>query len=296
MTAFFNLVLSGILVGGVYGMIALGFVIVYKSSRTINIAYGQFVMLGAYMGWTFVGSETDPRLPVGLGLFLTLVFAVVFGLVVERLLFRRLLGHEMHVGFMLTLGLMGLLNGLALVIWGFDEKGMAPVLPSGTIHLWSMVFHKEYLASFIAAVVFLACFLYFFRRTKLGLAMRAAVDNPPAAQSLGVSIVLNSQIAWVLCSLIATLGGILLATAFGVGPGLSEMVMIVLSISILGGMDSIAGAVVAGLVLGIASNLAAYYGEAHISGISSIVPALLIILTMAIRPFGLLGSRPAERI
>lgn len=296
MTVFFNLLLSGVLVGGVYGMVALGFVLVYKSSRTINIAYGQFALLGAYMAWTFLGSEANPRLPVGLGLFLTLIFAVVFGLVVERVLFRRLLGHELHVGFMLTLGLMGLLDGLVFVIWGFDSKAMASVFPSGTLHLGSMVFRKEYLTSFIAAMVFLACFGYFFRRTKLGLAMRAAVDNPSAAQSVGVSLALNSQIAWVLCSLVATLGGILLATVFGVSHGLSGMVMIALAICIMGGLDSIGGAIAAGLFLGVASNLASYYGESYISGIGSIVPALLILLTLAIRPFGLLGSRPAERI
>jgi branched-chain amino acid transport system permease protein len=295
-TVFFNLVLSGLLIGGVYGMVALGFVVAYKCSRVINIAYGQFAMLGAYVAWTFMGSDISPRLPVGLALFLTFVFAVVFGLVVERVFFRRLLGYELHIGFMLTLGLMGLLDGVTMFTWGFAPQSLVSFLPGGPVHLGSIVLNKQYITSFFVAMVFLGCFLYFFRRTKLGLAMRAAAENQPVAQSLGVSIALNSQVAWVLCSLIATMGGILLATALGVSPGLSGLVMVALAICILGGLDSVGGAIAAGLLLGVASNLASYYGGRLVSGIDTIVPALLIFLTLAIRPFGLFGSRPVERI
>lgn len=291
-----QLVLSGVLVGSVYGLIAMGFVITYRGAQVFNIAYGQFAVLGAFMAWTFIGSPGAERFPLPLALFLTLVAAIVFGLAVERLLFRRMIGRPLFASFMLTLGLLGVLHSIVLVVWGPETLALATTFPKGPVKLGSIVLSKEYIWSFGLAIVVALAFLFFFRRTKLGLAMRAAYENQAAARCLGVSTALNAQIAWVMCTIIATIGGILIASVGGVSTALSEMVMVVLAVALLGGLDSLIGCIFGGLILAIGTNLASYYLSPHLPGIGSFFTMILILLILIVRPTGLFGTRPIERV
>ncbi|MFH1775839.1 MAG: branched-chain amino acid ABC transporter permease [Chloroflexota bacterium] len=296
MTILLQLILSGILVGSVYGLIALGFVITYRSAHVFNIAYGQFAVLGAFLAWTFIGSPNAPRLPLPLALLLTLISAIVFGLAVERLLFRRMIGRPLFATFILTLGLMAILHSAVMTIWGPKTLALATTLPKGPVNLGAIVLSKEYIASFILAVIALIVFVLFFRRTKLGLAMRAAYDNQAAARCLGVSAELNSQIAWVMCTVIATVGGILIASVGGVSMTLSELVMVVLAVVLIGGLDSLIGCIVGGLILAIGQNLAGYYISPYLPGFETIFGMMIILLVLLIRPSGLFGTKPIERV
>ncbi len=291
-----QLVLSGVLVGSVYSLTAMGFVITYRSAQVFNIAYGQFAVLGAFVAWTFIGSPQSPRFPLPVALLLTLVTVIIFGLVVERLLFRRMIGRPLFATFILTLGLLALLYGLIMISWGPSTRVLATAVPTGPVHLGSIVLAKEFIWSFGIAVVVTLAFVFFFRRTKLGLGMRAAYDNQVAARCLGVSGKLNSQIAWVLCAIIATVGGILLATVSGVSIALSDLVMVVLAVVLIGGMDSFIGCVFGGLILAIGANLASYYLDPYLPGIGSIFGMILILLVLLIRPNGLMGMKPIERV
>ncbi len=291
-----QLVLSGILVGSVYSLTAMGFVVTYRSAQVFNFAYGQFAVLGAFVAWSFIGSPQSPHFPLPVALLLTLVTVIIFGLIVERLLFRRMIGRPLFVSFMLTLGLLALLYGLIMIGWGPSTRILATMVPTGPVHLGAIVLAKEFIWSFAVAVVATLAFVFFFRRTKLGLGMRAAYDNQVAARCLGVSGKLNSQIAWVLCAIIATVGGILIATVSGVSIALSELVMVVLAVVLIGGMDSFTGCVFGGLILAIGANLASYYLAPSLPGIGGIVGMILILLVLLIRPNGLMGTKPIERV
>jgi branched-chain amino acid transport system permease protein len=296
MITFLQLIISGILVGGIYGLIAMGFVVVYRSGKVFNMAYGQFAVVGAFMAWTFIGSPEAPRLPFPLAFFLTLLFAVAFGLFVERVFFRRMIGRPLFASFILTLGLLAILNSAVMLIWGPKTYILAQGLPKGALNLGSLSLQKEYVFAFFIAVVAVTAFFIFFKRTRLGLAIRAAYNNQVAARCLGVSARLNSQIAWVLCSLLATLGGILIATVQGVGAQMSELVMVVLVVVLIGGMDSLVGCIFGGLLLAIGENLASYYLGTYLPGVGSIFGIVMILLILLIRPNGLFGSKPVERV
>lgn len=291
-----ELLVSGVLSGGVYGLIAMGFVIVYRSGHVFNMAYGQFAVLGAYMCWTFLGSPSAPRLPLPVALLLTFLFAIGLGLFVERVLFRRLIGRPLFASFMVTLGLLAVMDAVVMIVWGPEALALATTFPKGPVDFAGMTLPQEYIWSFGVAVILVVGFVFFFRRTKLGLAIRAAYDNQTAARCLGVSAKLNAQIAWALGSVFATVGGILLASVQGVNILLSQMVMSVLAVVLMGGMDSLVGAMVGGLVLAIGTNFATYYLNGFLPGIGEVFAFILILAVVLIRPNGLFGSKPIERV
>ena len=298
-TNLLQLVVSGIMVGGIYSLVAMGFVITYRTANVFNIAYGQFAVLGAFIAWSFIGTPKEPQMPLWGAIPLTVLCVIVFGLLVERLLFRRMIGKPIFATFMLGLGLLMLLRGLVMRIWdGGDLRALwAPEILTGSMKLGNIVISKARFWSFGLALLGTLAFLFFFKKTRQGLAMRAIYDNQIAARCLGVSARLNSQIAWVLCSLIATAGGVLMAVGgAGVGLGLENLVLVVLAVVLIGGLDSLLGSVVGGLILAVGNNLAIYYLAGYIEGIGSIFNMILILLVLLIRPHGLMGTKPIERV
>jgi len=295
-TIILQLVLSGMLVGGIYGLIAMGFVITYRSAQVFNIAYGQFAVVGAFIAWTFLGSPSEPRLPLPIALLLTIIAAIVFGLVIERVLFRHMIGRPIFATFMLTLGLLAVLNSVVMIVWGPKTLALSTTIPKGPVYLGDIVLAREYIWSFCLAVVLVIALVLFLRRTRMGLAMRAAYEDQVAARCLGVSAKLNAKIAWVLCTVIATVGGILIASVSGVSMMLSELVMVVLAVVLIGGLDSFVGCIVGGLILAIGHNLTSYYLGPYVPGIESIFGMVLILVVLLIRPSGLFGTRPIERV
>jgi branched-chain amino acid transport system permease protein len=296
MSTFLQLTISGLLVGGVYGLIAMGFVTVYRSIKVFNMAYGQFAVLGAYMAWTFLGSSGSPRLPLALGILCTLAFAVIFALFIEWAVFRRLIGKPVFASFIITLGLMAIINSLVMVIWGPQPKGLQEIVPKGIYELGGIIISKEYLWTFVIALILMIGFAIFFQKTRLGLAIRASNNNQTAARLLGVSAKFNSRIAWIFCTLLATLGGILIASVQGVSSSLAELVLVVLVVVLIGGMDSLAGCIAGGLVLAIGNNLSSYYLDPYLPGLSTIFGVILILLILLFRPNGIFGFKPVERV
>ncbi len=296
MIVFWQLVLSGLLVGGVYGLIAMGFVMVYRSGRVFNMAYGQFAVLGAYIFWTCVGSPESPRLHPLPAFALTLVCAVAFGLLIERIVFRHMIGKPLFTSFIMTLGLLAILNSLVMLIWGPKTLALAKTIPTGPVSFLGISLSQEYIWTFVTALIIMGAFLYFFRRTRLGLAIRAAYNHQVAARCSGVSARLNSQIAWVICSLLAALGGTLIAAVQGASSLLSELVMVVLVVVLIGGLNSLAGCIVGALILAIGENLVNYYLSPYIPGIGSIFGVVMILIVLTIRPNGIFGAKPVERV
>ena len=295
-TVLLQLILSGILVGSVYSLTAMGFVITYRSANVFNMAYGQFVLFGAFIAWSFIGSPQDPQFPLPVALLLTLVCVTLFGLAVERLLFRKMIGKPLYSSFILTLGILVFLRGIIMLIWGPSTHVYDRTVPQGAIHLGNIVLSEEYVWSFFLAVIVALLLGLFYQRTRLGLAMRATYDNQVAARCLGVSAKLNSQITWVLCAVIATMGGILIGTVNGVNISLGETVLLVLAVVLIGGLDSLIGCIVGGMILAIGTNLVSYYVGPYLPGIDSNISMILILVVLLIRPSGLLGTKPIERV
>jgi branched-chain amino acid transport system permease protein len=296
MKAALQLILSGVLLGGVYGLIAMGFVITYRSAGVFNIAYGQFAVMGAFAAWVFLGSPAARRLPYFPGLLLTFVAAVVFALLLERLVFRRMIGKPVVASFMLTLGLLALLHSVVMLVWGAKTTALASPIPQGPFRIGALVLSKEYLLSFVLALILAAGLWVFFRYTRLGLAMRAAYEDQIAARCLGVKAKRIAQLAWVLSTVIATAGGIIIASVIGVSLLLSELVMVVLAVVLIGGLDSLFGCLVGGMILAVSQNLLSYYVNPHLPGVDGIVSMVLILLILLIRPSGLFGTKPIERV
>ncbi|MFC1919162.1 branched-chain amino acid ABC transporter permease [Chloroflexota bacterium] len=292
-TILLQLILSGALVGGVYGLVAMGFVITYRSAGVFNIAYGQFAVIGAFMAWTFIGSPSSPRLSLPLAYVLTIIAAIIFGLIVERVLFRHMIGKPIFATFMLTLGMLAVLHSVVMLVWGPRTTAIATAIPKGPVEFAGVVLAQEYLWSFAIAIILGLTLILFFRNTRLGLAMRAAYEDQVAARCLGVSAAVNAKIAWVMSAVIATIGGILIASVSGISMMLSEMVLLVLAVALIGGLDSITGCILGGLIIAIGHNLTSYYLGPLFPGIDSMILILVILL---VRPTGLLGIRPIERV
>jgi branched-chain amino acid transport system permease protein len=296
MTVFIQLLLPGILVGGVYGLIAMGFVVTYRSAGVFNMAYGQFAIIGAFMAWTFIGSPIAPRLPLPVAYVCTLAAAIVFGLLIERLLFRRMIGKPVFATFMITLGLLALLHSIVMLVWGPKATALATAIPKGPANLGNVVLAQEYIWSFAIAMVISLALVFFFRSTRVGLAMRAAYEDQVASRCLGVSAATNAKIAWSICAVIATIGGILIATVSGISLMLSEMVLLVLAVVLIGGLDSLVGCIFGGMILVIGQNLTSYYLGPLLPGIDGIFSMILILVILLVRPTGLFGIKPIERV
>ena len=299
MAYFLQLVFAGIALGCIYALIGLGFSIIFKSSEVINFAQGELLLVGTYVVSAAVFVWHVPFL---LALLLGILVTVLIGLLFERLILRRMLGRPSFIILMVTIGLDTILLTGVIVIWGsqpipaaspfgvtsgFDLSGVH----IGTNDLWT-----------IGITVVLCALLYvFFRFTRYGLAMRATALDQEAALAVGINVRRVTALAWGLAAGIATLGGVFLAiSSFTITPTLGSVALLAFPAIILGGMDSVSGAVVGGLIIGLALDLTAGYESnfANIlgAGFHDIMPYLLMILVLLIRPYGLFGTRKVERI
>ena len=286
-------VITGILVGSIYGLIALGFVIINKSTGVLNVAQGSLVMLGSFICLMF---SVQIGLPFFLAVILTLIVAFIIGMLLERFLFRPMIGQP-HMGvLMMTFGLLWLVDGIVVFIWGADNYSYPKILPTQAVMIAGMRFTYELIWSFIVAAVLMIALLLFFRFSRTGVDMRAVADDQQAAQAAGVQVKFNYSIAWGIGTVVAAAGGILLGVVTFVFYGLGLIGMKVLPVVILGGLESISGAIVAGLLVGVLENLAGAYLEPYLKGIKEVAPFFILMIILLIRPHGLFGLERIERI
>ncbi len=290
MDVFLQLTLSGLSNGMVYALAAVGFVVIYKASDVINFAQGELLLFGAYLAFFTVGQV---GLPWSVGVLLTLVLAVLLGVTIERFALRPLIGEPIISMIMVTIGLASVLRAGVNAIWGTRPRTFPQFLPQGEITVGSAVLSMDRLIVIpVAAVVFILLGL-FFRYTREGIAMRAIADDQQAALSMGISIKRVIGIAWGLACVAAALAGILLGNIVGVSPNISAIGLRVFPVVILGGLDSISGAIVGGAVIGL---LEAYTGGYVGHGLNLVVPFVALILVLMVRPYGLFGKPIIERV
>ncbi len=289
-----QVLVTGIATGGVYGLIALGFVLIFKATGILNLATGVFMTLGAFICLTLL---TNLGLPFWLAFSATLGFAVVLGLLVERFILRQLIGEPIISVIMVTIGLSSILHGLTHVIWSPDYRSFPEIFPPEPLDLKFAVVPSGLLWGFIFAAVATILFILIFKYTRIGVAMRATASDQQAAQSMGISVRWIFALSWSFGAVAAFIGGIVIGNISGISIYLGDIGLKVLAVIILGGLDSIGGAILGGLIIGILENLAGLYLDPLVGGgVKGVAPFLILVLIIMIRPYGLFGKKIIERV
>ena len=292
---FFALLLSnGILIGLMYSLIALGFVLVYKATDAINFAQGEFVMIA---GFVVVGFLISYGAPLWLSLVAALLAMIAFGFGLERAMLRKLIGRPIIAVVMATIGLAAVLRGLGPLLWGADTKPL--VLPIGDepILLEPLFIPPIQLVGATVSLLFLGLFGWFFLKSRKGIAMRAVADSQQVAMAMGINVERYFALAWAMTGVVSALGGVIWGNMLGVDVHLSLVGLKVFPVVILGGLDSIPGAIVGGLIVGVVENVAAGYIDPFVGGgTKDFAPYVVMIIALMVRPYGIFGKRIIERV
>ncbi|MDZ7699865.1 MAG: branched-chain amino acid ABC transporter permease [Deltaproteobacteria bacterium] len=285
---------TGILVGGIYALVALGWVLIYKCSGVLNLAMGELTLIGAYVTYSF-HSVGIPFIP---SVLLTLLVGIVLGVLTERIFLDKLIGEPVLAVIMVTVGLSFFLKGLIGYTWGSDTRVFTPpVFEIKPIAVGMLRISPVYLWSFILAIVLLVAFVCFFKYTRWGLSMQATADDETAALSLGVSARFVYASAWAIAFMSAGVGGALLGNINGINISVGYLGLLVLPAVVLGGLNSVPGAIVGGILIGLLQNFSGTYLDQYFpGGVKTIVPFAFMAVFLLFKPYGLWGWERIERV
>ena len=289
---FMQFLITGLSMGSIYALVALGFVLIYKSTSILNLAQGEFLMVGAYI---CLSMTLDFGLNFVASFVITMLFSVILGLAVERLVLRPLIGEPIISVIMVTLGLTYILRGLVIMLWGNDIRQFN-IFPEEPLDFWGVKVTYLYLWSMGISLVLLSFFAVFFKYARTGIFMRAVADHQTASQSMGISVKRVFAISWCIAAVVSSIGGILVGNIGGVGVDLSYIGLKVLPAVIFGGLDSVLGAIIGGLVVGVLEFLSAGYLDPYIPAINEVFPFVILVLVLMLRPYGLFGIEEIERV
>ena len=294
MEVFLMTLTTGIMVGGIYALIALGWVLIYKCSGVLNLAMGELTLIGAYVSLSFYSMGV----PFLLSLLFSLIIGFILGVLTERIFLDRLIGEPILAVIMVTVGLSFFFKGVVEFVWGTDTRVFTPpVFPLEPIHIGPLIIGQVYLWSFVAAIVLLVIFVGFFQYTRWGLAMQATADDEMAALSLGVSARFVYATAWAIAFMAAGVGGTLLGNINGLNISVGYLGLLVLPAVVLGGLNSVPGAIVGGIIIGVLQNLAGAYLDKYFpGGVKEIAPFVFMVIFLLFKPYGLWGWERIERV
>ncbi len=292
MEFFLQLLIQGLSVGFLYALAALGFVMIFKSSSVLNFAHGELLAIGAFI---FLYFSVRLELPIYLSFLLTLVGTFAMGFVIERLFLRPLIGEALIEVIMLTVGLAAMFKGLLLVIFGGNLFNYPDFLPAGLTIKWGAInIPPVYVASFIIGIIFLSIFGFFFKYSSQGIYMRSVADNQPAALSLGVHVRRVFAMSWAIAALVCAISGIILGIMNGINVhDISVMGLKVFPVVILGGLESIGGAIIGGLIIGIIETFTGGYVS---TSLKEVIPYIVLVFILLVKPYGLFGLVEIERV
>lgn len=295
MEKFLQFLVTGTMLGGLYGLVALGLVIIYKSSRVLNLAQGGFLMILSFVAWSFADRL---GLPMWLSIVIVLVISVTLGYGVERVILRPLTGQPILATIIVTLALAYGLEGVQIIGWGGHTLAYKGFLTGAPWRLGPVFIEQPYIWGFIVAVVLFALFLLFFQYTKQGLAMQIVSEDHQIARSLGINVKDVFAQTWVFALVIAAVSGILYGALHNITLGNAQIGLIrALPVVLLGGLESLPGAMVGGLLVGVAEIVVSGYVDPLVGGGSQdIIPLVLMLLILLVRPYGLFGWVRIERI
>jgi len=301
--------ITGLLAGGPIALSALGLVLIFKSSYIFNFAQGQLLLMGALITWWF---SMELGLPLWAAIILALALSALLGLAIERLALRPMTGQPLLSIILMTLALSQVLQGLALLLFGGVQRNFPQIFSAanpyrittpfvfnggGGLPAPIVVILKQNLTwSFVVAVLGVLVISAFFRFTKTGLAMRGTSEDHELAQSIGLRIHRIFGLSWALAGVVATVGGILLATSSGLDISLSVVVLAAFPAVLLGGLESIPGTIVGGLIIGLSQGLVAASRVSLVRNAAEIMPYVVLLIVLIFRPEGLFGQKRIERI
>ncbi len=294
MELFLMTLVTGIMVGGIYALVALGWVLIYKCSGVLNLAMGELTLIGAYVTLTFY----EMGMPFIAAVFCTMIVGIILGYLTERIFLDKLIGEPILAVIMVTVGLSFFFRGMVSFIWGTDTRVFDPPIFSLTpITVGFVQVSPVYLWSFILSIVLLIVFVAFFKYTRWGLAMQATADDETAALSLGVSARFVYSAAWAIAFISAGVGGALLGNINGINISVGYLGLLVLPAVVLGGLNSVPGAIVGGIIIGILQNLSGTYLDAYFpGGVKEIMPFAFMTVFLLFKPYGLWGWERIERV
>ena len=294
MELFLMALTTGIMVGGIYALVALGWVLIYKCSGVLNLAMGELTLIGAYVSLSFYSMGV----PFLLSLLFSLIIGFVLGILTERIFLDKLIGEPVLTVIMVTVGLSFFFKGTVEFLWGTDTQVFdPPVFSIDPIRIGTLVIGKVYLWSFVAAILLLIIFVCFFKYTRWGLAMQATADDEMAALSLGVSARFVYAAAWAIAFMAAGVGGTLLGNINGLNISVGYLGLLVLPAVVLGGLNSIPGAIVGGIIIGILQNFSGAYLDRYFpGGVKEIAPFVFMAVFLLFKPYGLWGWERIERV
>jgi len=285
---FLQFIVGGLFFGGMYTLIALGIVIIYKSTKVFNFAQGWMVTLGAFMLVTLVG-----LLGVVAGVIAGLAFGALLGLGIERLLMRPLIGQPLIAALLLTIMLAHVIEGINILAWGTFGYEMPVTLPGESLKLGEVIISHELLWGIGVSIVAFAGFSFFYWRTLTGRVMRATAEDHQVAQSLGLPVKGVFSLSWVLAGMLSVIAGLFLGVVSGVHYIMYTSLLGALAVVLVGGLDSIAGAIVGGMMLGVIQSLVTGYLS---PALADVIPYIVLLLILIIKPYGLFGMVRIERL
>jgi branched-chain amino acid transport system permease protein len=294
MELFFMTLTTGIMVGGIYALVALGWVLIYKCSGVLNLAMGEMTLIGAYVCLSFYSMG----IPFLLSLGFSLVIGFILGILTERIFLDRLIGEPVLTVIMVTVGLSFFFKGSVEFIWGTDTRVFdPPVFSIEPIRIGPLIVGQVYLWSFVAAIILLIVFVSFFKYTRWGLAMQATADDEMAALSIGVSARFVYAAAWAIAFMASGVGGTLLGNINGLNISVGYLGLLVLPVVVLGGLNSVPGAIVGGIIIGILQNFCGAYLDRYFpGGVKEIAPFAFMAIFLLFKPYGLWGWERIERV
>ena len=305
MTFALQLSIAGVATGSVYALIALGIVLIYKCSGVVNFAQGAYAMLGAYITYALLRAG----LPAVVAVLAGMAIMGAIGVLTERAALRLMLKAPIVSIMMVTLGLLIFLRAFCLAIWGPDQIAFPQIFPAGSIDFGGIFITYNYIAAFALATTLSVAFLCFYRFTSIGLMQRCAADNSRAALAIGIHVSNQVSIAWAASAALAGLGGVLLATLGGLSLGISDIGLIAFPVIVVGGLDSLIGALIAGFLLGILEAftegmltpgleelLRRFTSIQSVGALQQVIPYALLVLMLLVRPQGIFGRSGTERV
>lgn len=290
----FTLVLfvNGLLVGMMYALIALGFVLVYKATEAFNFAQGEFVMFGG-----FIAAACATVFPFWIAVLVAIAGLIVFCFGLERVVLRPLMGQGVIAVIMATIGVAAIMDGGVTLAFGAGQRTLDIPISGTPIFLGPIMLPPIDLVGAAVSLVFFVVFTWFFLRTRIGLAMRAVAANQQVASAMGIDVRRYAAIAWAFTGVVSAIGGVIWGSLLGVNNGLAVVGLKVFPVVILGGFESIAGAIVGGLIVGVTESLSAGYLDPLVGGgTKDFTPYILMIAMLMIRPYGLFGKAPVQRV
>ncbi len=297
MSYFFQLVVSGIVVGSIYALAALGFVLIYKSSKVLNIAHGQIIAAGAFIAYALTGMV---GIPIYISFLLSMVITFFLAMSVERIFLRRLIGEPIISVIMVTIGLMSIIDGLIfLTPFGSVNFSFPLFLPQELISFGGVSISWTQLVGVVVTVFMIGGFSWFFKKSTVGISMRAVSDDQFASMSVGISVPRVFGLAWATAGLSAAAAGGIIGNITGLNfETLQAFGITVFPVVILGGLDSILGAVVAGIIMGVIQQFASGYldGNWGLNGTAEVLPYIILLIILLFKPHGLFGIHEIERV